>query len=103
MIIYYVYNMLKISHDNKSIIKGIQIKFKLKDENIEDPDIYLGAQLSNMNNSWGEELWSISYNDYCSAMVNNVEETLRRKVLGSPSKYITPLSHVYFPEIYRSG
>ena len=51
MIIYYVYNMLKISHDNKSIIKGIQIKFKLKDENIEDPDIYLGAQLSKMNNS----------------------------------------------------
>ena len=41
-------------------MKGIQKKFKLKDDNMEKPDVYLGAELSTMDNEQGGECWAIS-------------------------------------------
>ena len=46
----YVDDVLCVSHDPMSTMKGIQEKFKLKDDKIEEPDVYLGASLSKMNN-----------------------------------------------------
>ena len=40
---------------------------------MEEPDIYLGAQLSKMTNSDGQECWGISYEKYCMETVNILE------------------------------
>ena len=44
----YVDDILAISHKAKDALKGVQVEFKLKDDKIEQPDMYLGATLSVM-------------------------------------------------------
>ena len=36
-------------------VKGMQSKFKLKDDKMEKPEVYLGADLSTMDNEQGVE------------------------------------------------
>ena len=40
-------------------MKGIQSNFKLKDDNMEKPDVYLGAELSTMDNKQGGDYWAM--------------------------------------------
>ena len=47
-ILCYVDDVLCISHNPRKLMKRIQKKFKLKDNKIELPDVYLGATLANM-------------------------------------------------------
>ena len=67
-------------------MKGIQSKFKLKDDKMDKPDVYLGAELSAMDNEQGDECWDMSSDKYCAAMVKNVEENLAKKGLMLPTK-----------------
>ena len=53
-------NVLCIIKNPMHTIKGIQSKFKLKDDKMEKPDVYLGAELSTMDNEQGGECWAIS-------------------------------------------
>ena len=55
----YVDDVLCISKDPMHTMKGIQSKFKLKDENMEKPDVYLCTELSTMDNKQGGECWSV--------------------------------------------
>ena len=41
-------------------MQGIQKKFKLKDDKIEPPEMYLGAGLTKMNNETNHECWAMS-------------------------------------------
>ena len=66
---------------------------------MDEPDMYLGAELSKIDNVDGDECWSMSSDKYCVAFVANVEESLNKKGLKLPSKSITPLSHGYKPEL----
>ena len=87
-------------HENPTIkMKQIATKFKLKDDNMDEPEIYLGANLSKMDNSEGNECWAISADQYCAAFVTNVEGSLEKKGLWLPSKCVTPLSSAYKPEL----
>lgn len=43
-------NIFSFSVNPEVTMKGIQVKFNLKDDEIEQPKIYLGATLSNMIN-----------------------------------------------------
>ena len=65
---------------------------------MEVPTVYLGADLSKMDNSQEDSCWAMSSEKYCSAFVSNVEETLKKKGLRLPSKCITPTQHGYKPE-----
>ena len=103
LILCYVDDVLSISHDPTATMKGIQMKFKLKDDKIEEPDTYLGAELSKMDNEQGDLCWAMSSDKYCAAMVKNVEETLERKGLRLPSKCLSPLKHGYRPELDCTG
>ena len=47
-ILFYVDNVLCISHNPWKSINRIQENFNLKDKKIEPPDIYLGSKLANM-------------------------------------------------------
>ena len=95
----YVDDLLAISHDPKSIMKSIQKNFKLKDDKMEVPETYLGAELSHLDNVQGDPCWAMSSDKYCKALVANVEESLNKKGLRLPSKCITPLQHGYKPEL----
>ena len=77
LVICYVENVLCMSHDAMSTMKGIQISFKLKDDKIGEPETYLGAGLSKMTTANGTECWSMSSEAYCKAAVTNFETKLR--------------------------
>lgn len=99
----YVDDCLCVSHSPEKVLKGIASKFKLKDDKMEEPDIYLGASLSKMTNEEGRECWAISSDKYCAAMVKNVEDVLEKKGLRLPSKCVTPLRSGYKPELDCTG
>ena len=95
----YVDDVLSINFDPMSTMKGIKAKFKLKGDKIEEPDTYLGANISKMDNENGEECWAMSSDSYCASLVKNVESVLETKGLRLPPKCVTPLSHGYKPEL----
>ena len=80
-------------------MKSIQTKFKLKDDKTEEPEVYLGANMSKMDNVHGDSCWAMSLDKYCNALVKNVESILERKGLRLPSKCVLSLSNGYKPEM----
>ena len=60
----YVYDVLCISDNPMHTMKGIQSTFKLKDDKMEKPDVYIGAELSTMNNEQVDEFWAMSSDKY---------------------------------------
>ena len=66
---------------------------------MEKLDVYLGAELSTMDNEQGRKCWAMSSDKYCAAMVNNVEETLAKKGLRLPKKSNLSTKHSYRPEM----
>ena len=57
----YVDDVLSMSDNPLRTMKQIQSKFKLKDDKIEEPTNYLGADLSKMVNEDGDECWDMSW------------------------------------------
>ena len=45
IVLCYVDNVLAVLDDPKSMLQGLQSTIKLKDDKIDEPDMYLGAQL----------------------------------------------------------
>ena len=93
----YVDDILAISHKAKDVLKAVQTIFKLKDDRIEPPDMYLGATLSVMEDD-GIQGWCISSDKYVKAAVENVEQELARVNQRLPSKCRTPTTVGYRPE-----
>ena len=65
--------------------------------------MYVGAELSNINNVFGQYGWAVSSDKYCKAAVNNLESVLEKRDLRLPLKCVTPLTFVYLPEINVTG
>ena len=84
-------DVLCMYHDTMRTMKGIQRSFTLKDDNIEEPETYLGAGLSKMTTANGTKCWSMLSEAYCKATVNNVEMKLRNEGRRLPSKCDTPM------------
>ena len=102
MVLCYVDDILSISDDPHATLLALTGTFKLKDDKIEPPDIYLGAQLSIMRVD-DIECWTMSAEKYVVSAVKNVEETLAKRGLRLPSKCYTPLSSDYRPELEVSS
>ena len=92
-------DILCVSHDPRKTMNLIKSKFKLKGDKMEPPDNYLGATISKMDNTNGDSCWAMSSDQYCSALVNNVEDELQKKGMRLPSKCLSPFSHGYKPEM----
>ena len=75
----YVDDVLSISDNPLKTMKQVQSKFKLKDEKIEEPTNYLGADLSKMVNEDGDECWVMSSEKYCNAAVYPMWRRFSRK------------------------
>jgi hypothetical protein len=48
MTLCYVDNMLSMSHDPRAMLNALTSTFKLNDDKIEEPDLYLGAKLGKL-------------------------------------------------------
>ena len=73
IILCYVDDVLSISHDARKTTKGIQHKFKLKNDKIPELENYLGTGLSKIVTVNGQECWSMLPEKYCKAAVLNFE------------------------------
>ena len=93
-ILCYVDDILSVSLNATSILKSIQVNFKLKDEKIEPPSDYLGAVLGQMDID-GKTGWYLSSEKYVKSAIENVEPILQRGGQKLPSKRKTPLSSSY--------
>jgi hypothetical protein len=91
MVLCFVDDVLSVSADPlKTLHQGLQTTFKLKDDKIAEPDIYLGVQLGKKNAD-GIDCWTMSAEKYVAASVKNVEKTLAKRGLRLPTKCYTPL------------
>ena len=99
MVLVYVDDVLAFSIDPMKTMVGIQGKFKLKDDKIEEPETYLGAELSKMETANGTKCWTISSDKYCKAAVQNVETKLESQGKKLPGKCKSPLKSGYRPEL----
>ena len=102
MALCYVDDILSISNDPQATLLALTSVFKLKDDKIEEPEVYLGAQLGKMSID-GTECWTMSAEKYVVASVKNVEEALAKKGLRLATKCYTPLASDYKPELETSA
>ena len=98
MVLCYVDDVLAIGHDPMSTMNGIKRTFKIKNDKIEPPDMYLGAELSTMDVD-GVECWVMSSEKYVKAAIQNLEEQLHKVNKRLPTKCYTPLASGYRPEL----
>ena len=68
----YVDDVLSISHDPQKKMDGIKNTFKLKIDKTEEPENYLGANISKMTTADGRVCWTMSSGQYCKAAVANL-------------------------------
>ena len=100
-ILCYVDDILSVSLNATSILKSIQVNFKLKDDKIEPPSDYLSAVLGQMDID-GKTGWYLSSEKYVKSAIENVEQILQKSGQKLPSKCKTPLSSLYRPELDTS-
>jgi hypothetical protein len=101
MVLCYVDDILSMSHNPHATLNALTTTFKLKDDKIEEPEMYLGAQLGKIIVDQ-VECWTMSAEKYVVASVKNVEESLAKRGLRLPGKCYTPLPSEYRPELETS-
>ena len=99
MILCYVDDVLAINENPSTTLERIKGKFRLKNDKMDVPDNYLGADLSRLDNEDGDLCWGMSSDRYCQSLVTNIESVLAKKGLRLPSRCITPLKGGYKPEL----
>ena len=98
-LICYVDNILSISHCPDVTMDDIRARFTLKDNKVEEPTKYLGAQPSKMKDEFSNEFWTVSSSKYYKAAITNVEERLALSGKRLPTKCKTPMVTRYAPEM----
>ena len=63
----------------------------------ENPDMYLGASLSEIETADGTKCWTMSSEKYVKAAIENVEARLAKSDSRLPSRCDTPMSTSYHP------
>ena len=91
-----------VSRDSATLM-GIQATFKLKDNKIEKPENYLGAQISMQKIIDGRECWAMTSEQYIKSAIAYVEATLNESGQRLPSKAMTPMQANYRPELDTSA
>jgi hypothetical protein len=76
----------------------MQATFKFKDNKIEKPDHYLGAQLARKIIA-GVEYWTMSSEEYVKAAIVNVDAASNATGQRLPSRWMTPMQAIYRPEL----
>ena len=69
MVLCYVDDVLAIFDMPMRTMDGIRNVFKLKDDKVEVPDMYLGATLGQVETKTGTKCWSMSSEKYVKAAI----------------------------------
>ena len=91
-------DILAISHKATQVLEDLQVVFKLKDDKIAPPEIYLGVQLEKMTVG-AHDGWALSLDKYIKAALDTVEKSLADARKRLPSKCKTLISSGYKPEL----
>lgn len=97
-ILCYVDDILAVSINADEIMEDIKGRFKLKNDEVKEPDYYLGAKLQkkHINGTW---CWTISSIDYLLAAIKTVQNSLKSKHRKLPTKVRTPMTTSCMPEL----
>lgn len=97
----YVDDVLACSHDPKGIMLGIAAKFDIKNDEIEEPKLYLGGNVEKFQLPNGKVAWSLTSNSYVQGAVDTVQRLLAedgRTLKSGKRSHKGPLPHGYRPE-----
>ena len=96
----YVDDLLIISPYPKSYMDDLSNRYRLKEDSIGPPNIYLGMNISKRSIGEGEDLWAMSSQKYLTAAIKNVEMTMKEDGIVFTSKASQPFSSLsYRPEL----
>ena len=102
MVLYYVDDVLSISHDPCQAIESIKEVFKLKNDKTLLPDMYLGANLKMVKSTYVDCCWCISSEKYVKFAILTIEEKLQKSNQTLPKNCVTSLSCIYHPAMDES-
>ena len=74
-------------------------KFTLKGDKLEEPDMYLWAEMSTVFNIYGFDFFDFSSEKYVTAAVKNVEDHLDKNNAQITSKWNNTIQIGYCPEL----
>ena len=96
----YVDDILIVSHDAGNDLRKIDYYFKMKEDSIGDPDIYLGSKLRRVTLPNSVEAWMMSPAKYVAEAVKNVERYLASEYGQKfPKRVSGPFPTDYRPEL----
>ena len=98
-IMLYVDDVMAASHNALSLMKDLGKGIKYKNDTIEPPTSYLGAQLKKKKLPNGNHCWSLSSEKYVNAAIANVEAAAKKKGRKIPHKVRTPMTSSFVPEL----
>jgi hypothetical protein len=99
MVLVYVDDIMVLSHEPKQTMDAIASLYRLKEDSIGEPKMYLGANISKYQLPDGRECWSMTGRDYVKNAVKNVESTLEKEGMKLRSKADRPMPSGYRPEV----
>ena len=85
-------------HSEKMLREQIGKYFKLKENSIGPPDVYLGGKMRRFKLENGSKAWSFNSSHYVVEAVKNVEAYLASKQKKLNAKAGAPISNGYRPE-----
>ena len=99
-----VYNddIMVICKDPKLVLQHLDMYFKVKDNSIHPPNIYLGGKLRPVMLPSGKICWGHSASKYVQEAVHNLEDWLKEQNSKHPTRCDTPMSTSYQPELDTS-
>ena len=89
----------------KYIILGIAGKLDIKNDEIEEPKLYLGSNFEKFQLPNGKMTWSLTSNSYVQGAVETVHRLLSedgRTLKSGKRSHKGPLPHGYMPEMDTS-
>jgi hypothetical protein len=103
-VLLYVDDTLVISHNPMAIMQALQQEYRLKDNAIESPTRYLGADIGKyrFDDEPDKTRWTMSSDRYVKEAIRNVETELKASGSSLPtvsSKKGTPIKSGYRPEL----
>ena len=76
LLVFYVDDVLAVSHSPESIMKYIGLEFDIKYNEYGPPTAYLGANVEPLQISDGKYAWKIKFKLYVSAAVQTIKDLL---------------------------
>lgn len=100
----YVDDILVLAENPQEIMAVIAKSYRLKNDNISEPSMYLGAQMRKhtLPEHPTKQMWSMSAERYVKEAIRGVEIDLKKIGKQLPSRVTTPLSGNYRPELDMS-